>query len=156
MSLSEQQLVDCSRSYGNEGCNGGWMDSAFDYARDKGLTTTSAYPYVARDQACKIDKGDYKVTSYVDVANCNDLVNSLSAKPLSVAVDASNWSPYRSGVFGNCNKNVNHGVLLIGAADGYWRVKNSWGTNWGETGFIRLSRGDTCAICQYASYPNVA
>ena len=155
VSLSEQQLVDCSRSYGNQGCNGGWMDSAFEYARDKGLTTTSAYPYVARDQACKIDSGDYKVVDYVDVPGCTDLLNALSARPVSVAVDASVWSAYRSGILSNCAKNVNHGVLLIGATDDFWRIKNSWGTGWGESGFIRLSRGDTCAICQYPSYPRV-
>lgn len=156
VNLSEQQLVDCSRSYGNQGCNGGWMDSAFDYARDKGLTTTDAYPYVARDQACKIDSGANKVTDYVDVSGCTDLANALSARPVSVAVDASNWSPYRSGVLSNCNKNVNHGVLLIGGTDAFWRIKNSWGANWGEAGYIRIARGDTCAICQYPSYPNVA
>jgi C1A family cysteine protease len=77
----------------------------------------------------------------------------LSARPVSVAVDASVWSAYRSGVLSNCNKNVNHGVLVIGATDDYWRIKNSWGTTWGESGFIRISRGDTCAVCQYASYP---
>lgn len=156
VNLSEQQLVDCSRSYGNQGCNGGWMDSAFDYAKDKGLTTTDQYAYVARDQNCKIDTGAYKVTSYVDVSGCNDLLNALSARPVSVAVDASNWSPYRGGVFNNCNVNVNHGVLLVGATDDYWKIKNSWGGSWGETGFIRLSRGNTCAICGYPSYPNVA
>lgn len=155
VSLSEQQLVDCSRSYGNQGCNGGWMDSAFEYVMDHGLTTTSAYPYVARDQACKIDMGDFKIKKYVDVKGCNDLLNSLSDRPVSVAVDASVWSAYRSGVLNNCAKNVNHGVLLVGATDAYWRIKNSWGASWGESGFIRISRGDTCAICQYPSYPKV-
>lgn len=155
VNLSEQQLVDCSRPYGNQGCNGGWMDSAFDFAQEKGLTTTDKYPYVARDQACKIATGDYKVSDYVDVNGCTDLLNALSARPVSVAVDASVWSPYRSGVLSNCGTNVNHGVLLIGATDAYWRIKNSWGTTWGESGFIRIARGDTCAVCQYPSYPNV-
>lgn len=155
VSLSEQQLVDCSRSYGNQGCNGGWMDSAFEYAIDHGLTTTSAYPYVARDQACKIDSGDYKVDNYVDVPGCDSLLNALSARPVSVAVDASVWSPYKSGILSNCGLNVNHGVLLIGATDEYWKIKNSWGTSWGESGLIRLTRGNTCAICQYPSYPTV-
>jgi len=153
--FSEQQLVDCSRSYGNQGCNGGWMDSAFQYIRDKGISTQEQYPYVARDQTCKIDSGAQKVTAFVDVPGCDNLWNSLSARPISVAVDASNWSPYRSGILSTCGASVNHGVLLIGATDGYWRIKNSWGTGWGETGFIRLSRGNTCAICNYPSYPTI-
>ena len=155
VSLSEQQLVDCSRSYGNQGCNGGWMDSAFGYVRDKGLVDTAAYPYVARDQACGKDAGPYKITGFVDVPGCDNLLNALSARPVSVAVDASNWSPYRGGVLSNCNTNVNHGVLLVGATDEYWKIKNSWGAGWGETGFIRIARGNTCAICQYPSYPTL-
>jgi len=147
--FSEQQLVDCSRSYGNQGCNGGWMDSAFQYIKDKGISTQDQYPYVARDQSCKIDSGARKVTGFVDVPGCDNLWNTLSARPVSVAVDASNWSPYRSGILSTCGSSVNHGVLLIGATDGYWRIKNSWGTGWGETGFIRLGRGNTCAICNY-------
>ena len=151
--LSEQQLVDCSRSYGNQGCNGGWMDSAFQYVRDKGLTTTQAYPYVARDQACAIDSGSVKIKSFVDVPGCDNLWNALSGRPVSVAVDASNWSSYKSGVFSTCGTAVNHGVLLVGATDNYWVIKNSWATGWGENGFIRLARGNTCAICGYPSYP---
>lgn len=153
VSLSEQQLVDCSRPYGNQGCNGGWMDSAFEFTIDNGLTTTAAYPYVARDQACSIKGGNYKLSSYVDVTGCDNLFNALNARPVSVAVDASVWSPYRSGILSNCGLNVNHGVLLIGATDDYWKIKNSWGTAWGEQGLIRIARGNTCAICQYPSYP---
>jgi C1A family cysteine protease len=155
VSLSEQQLVDCSRSYGNQGCNGGWMDSAFQYVKDKGLTTTDRYPYVAKDQACKIDSGDFKATGFVDVPGCDALLTALSARPISVAVDASVWSSYRSGVLSSCGANVNHGVLLVGASDAYWKIKNSWGASWGESGFIRLARGNTCAVCQYPSYPTI-
>lgn len=74
--------------------------------------------------------------------------------PVSVAVDATNWSRYSSGVFNNCSTRLNHGVTLVGASDDYWRIKNSWSTSWGEQGFIRLSRGNTCGICNMASYPN--
>lgn len=129
------------------------MDSAFDYARDKGLTTTGNYPYVARDQACKIDGGEFKVKSYIDVAGCDNLANALSARPVSVAVDASVWSSYRTGILSNCATNVNHGVLLMGVTDAYWKIKNSWGASWGESGFIRIARGNTCAVCSYPSYP---
>jgi C1A family cysteine protease len=79
----------------------------------------------------------------------------LNSRPVSVAVDASVWSSYRSGILSNCAKNVNHGVLLVGASDAFWKIKNSWGATWGESGFIRLARGDTCAICQYPSYPTL-
>lgn len=153
VSLSEQQLVDCSRSYGNQGCQGGWMDSAFQYVRDHGLVTTSEYPYAGVNQACKIDSGRYKVSSFVDVPGCDNLLNALAGRPVSVAVDASNWSSYRSGILSTCGVNVNHGVLLIGASESNWVIKNSWAASWGESGFIRLARGNTCAICNYPSYP---
>jgi len=131
------------------------MDSAFQYAKDKGLTTGSVYPYVARDQACKIDSGSYKLSGFVDVPGCDKLINALAARPVSVAVDASSWSSYRGGVLSICGTAVNHGVLLVGATDAYWRIKNSWAASWGESGFIRLNRGNTCAICQYPSYPTL-
>jgi C1A family cysteine protease len=153
--LSEQQLVDCSRAYGNQGCSGGWMDSAFDYVVDHGLTTTDKYPYVARNQACAVDGGSIKISGYVDVKGCNDLENALSSRPISVAVDASVWSQYRGGVLTGCGTSVNHGVLLVGATDASWRIKNSWGASWGESGFIRIGKGNTCAVCSYPSYPTL-
>jgi len=151
--LAEQQLVDCSRSYGNQGCNGGWMDSAFQYVRDHGLTTTAAYPYVARDQTCAIDSGAVKISGFVDVPGCDNLLNALSSRPISVAVDASVWSQYKAGILSACGTNVNHGVLLVGVSDAFWKIKNSWAKSWGEAGYIRIARGNTCAVCSYPSYP---
>lgn len=155
--LSEQELVDCSRSYGNQGCNGGWMDSAFQYVIDKKIGTTNEYPYTARDGSCQSSKTTTRVTQkgFVDVPGCDNLINALSARPVSVAVDASVWSSYRSGILSNCGTAVNHGVLLVGATDAYWRIKNSWAASWGESGYIRLARGNTCAVCSYPSYPTV-
>lgn len=155
---SEQQLVDCSRSYGNQGCNGGWMDQAFNYVKAKGITTEDQYPYKAVDQKCKIDGGDFKISKIIDVAEgkCDDLLNALMIEPISVAVDATNWSFYSSGIFNNCRKSLNHGVLLIGYKSGSnYIVKNSWGTRWGEKGFIRLALQDTCGICDAASYTQI-
>lgn len=60
-------------------------------------------------------------------------------RPLSVAVDASSWSPYKSGIFNNCGTSLNHAVLLVGMTPSYWKIKNSWGLNWGESGYIRIA-----------------
>lgn len=153
--LSEQQLVDCSRAYGNQGCSGGWMDSAFKYVIDHGIANEAEYPYVARNQNCGKDGGASKISGFVDVPGCENLENALSARPVSVAVDASVWSQYRGGVISSCGTNVNHGVLLVGSNDGFWKIKNSWGEGWGENGFVRLAKGNTCAVCSYPSYPTL-
>lgn len=153
--VSEQQLVDCSRAYGNQGCNGGWMDSAFSYVKDHGLVSEDAYSYTARDGACRIDSGPIKISGFIDVPGCDNLANALNGRPISVAVDASNWSLYGGGVFNNCGTGINHGVLAVGATGAWWKIKNSWGQGWGEGGFIRLAPGNTCAVCGYGSYPTL-
>ena len=153
-SFSESQLVDCSSSYGNHGCNGGLMTSALRYVKDKGIVHEDEYPYVAKQNACKKDGGAFKVSGMTEVKNCNDLGNAINGRPVSVAVDASNWSAYRSGVFSNCRTSLNHGVTLVGVTGGSWLVKNSWGNGWGEKGTIRLATGNTCGICNMAVYPN--
>ena len=152
-SFSEQQLVDCSGSFGNQACNGGLMDNAFKYVKANGIVHEDEYPYKAVKQTCKTNSGPFKITSFVDISNCNTLASELAGRPISVAVDASNWSPYKSGVFNNCKTSLNHGVLLVGLTDTYWLVKNSWGAAWGESGYVRLARGNTCGICNVASYP---
>ena len=85
--------------------------------------------------------------------NCRNLIRALAGRPLAVAVDATNWSPYMSGIFSDCRKFLNHGVVLTGATDSYWHIKNSWGTTWGEAGYIKLARGNTCGICVEPTYP---
>ena len=153
-SFSEQQLVDCSASYGNQACNGGLMDNAFKFVKDNGIVLEEKYPYKAVKQTCAIKTGEFKISGFTDVRNCNDLASALVVRPISVAVDATNWSAYKTGVFNNCGTKLNHGVLLIGVTDQAWKVKNSWGTSWGISGFILLARGNTCGICNAASYPN--
>jgi hypothetical protein len=152
-SFSEQQLVDCSGSFGNQACNGGLMDNAFKYVKQNGILHEDEYPYKAVKQTCSKNAGPFKISGFTDIKNCNDLATALVGRPVSVAVDATNWSPYKSGVFNNCKTSLNHGVLLVGVTDQYWWVKNSWGASWGEKGFVRLSRGNTCGICNVASYP---
>ena len=151
VSLSEQQLVDCSRPQGNQGCNGGWPSSALNYVKANGITTESAYPYAAKDQTCKTQGGSFKIAGQDSFSGCASLQNGINSHPISVAVDATNWSPYKSGVFSNCKTSLNHAVLLVGVVGGAWKIKNSWGTGWGESGYIRLAgSGNTCGVCAYA------
>ena len=150
VNLSEQQLVDCSRPQGNQGCNGGWPSSALNYVKANGITTEAAYPYAAKDQACKTQGGSFKISGFTSYSGCSGLSSQINNSPVSVTVDATNWSPYKSGVFSNCASGINHAVLLVGVVGGNWKIKNSWGTSWGESGFIRLNTGNTCGLCQYA------
>jgi len=167
VSLSEQQLVDCSTSFGNNGCNGGLMDYAFEYViSKKGITGESDYKYTGQDGTCKTGK-PVKATckGYTDVPSGNEasLLTQVNKGPVSVAVEAdqSAWQFYSGGVLddASCGENLDHGVLAVGyGTDGgknYWIVKNSWGTSWGESGYIRLVRDkDQCGIALAASQPN--
>jgi len=62
---------------------------------------------------------------------------------------------YSDGVFSDCDTKADHGVLVVGYTSEYWIVKNSWSTKWGESGYIRLKRGNTCGIANVASYPTM-
>jgi len=162
-SLSEQQLVDCSGSYGNQGCNGGLMDNAFKYylGKGKGATLESDYPYTGRDGKCKSGfTVAVEISKFTDVKakSESDLQTAVTGRPVSVAVDARKWQSYRSGVFSGCSALVqlDHGVLAVGYTDAYWKVKNSWGPSWGEKGFIRVVYGkNECGISNAASWPTV-
>jgi C1A family cysteine protease len=154
-SFSEQQLVDCSTSQGNQGCNGGLMDYGFTFVQQNGITTEDAYPYTATDGDCSTQGGDFKIGGYTDVAagDVDQLASAVNGRPVSIAVDAENWQNYQSGVFSDCDTNLDHGVLLVGYDADAWYVKNSWGESWGENGYIRLARGNTCGLANSASYP---
>jgi C1A family cysteine protease len=165
-SLSEQELMDCSVSYGNLGCSGGLMDNAFKYVEANGLCTEQAYPYTAKDGTCKktscTASVDSKIGGYKDVTHTeNALGAAVDGQPVSVAIEAdqSGFQLYKSGVFcGVCGTNLDHGVLAVGyGSEGttdYWKVKNSWGTSWGEQGYIRMCRNSNkCGISNEPSYP---
>jgi C1A family cysteine protease len=165
-SLSEQELMDCSFSYGNLGCSGGLMDNAFKYVQANGLCTEAAYPYTAKDGTCKktscTASADSQISGYKDVTHTeNALGAAVDGQPVSIAIEAdqSGFQLYKSGVFcGVCGTNLDHGVLAVGygteGTTDYWKVKNSWGTSWGEQGYIRMCRNkDECGIAMEPSFP---
>lgn len=163
LDLSEQQLIDCSGSYGNLGCNGGLMDYAFKYVIDHGICSADEYPYKAKRSACQQCRTVAQIDSYQDVkaGNENDLQLHVAEQPVSVAIEADQlaFQLYRGGVFDErCGQNLDHGVVVVGYGtdDGkpYWKVKNSWGESWGEKGYIRILRGkNLCGISNAASFP---
>lgn len=148
------------------------MDNAFQFIQhNQGLTTEANYPYNGADGACNTKKASYsvaKISGYEDVPSNSEaaLLKAVANQPVSVAIDAGGYDFqfYSSGVFtGSCGTDLDHGVTAVGygtSSDGtkYWLVKNSWGTGWGENGYIRMKRDvaakeGLCGIAMQASYP---
>ncbi|CAA7029347.1 unnamed protein product [Microthlaspi erraticum] len=169
VSLSEQQLVDCDTS--NNGCNSGSTDKAFTYiAQNGGISTEDAYPYQWKEGICQSNaKPAMQISGFRNVLANNEaaLLEAVSRQPISVLVDASvsGFMHYSGGVFDapDCGISITHAVTLVGygtTKEGikYWLAKNSWGTTWGENGYIRLRRDvewpqGMCGLAQWGFYP---
>jgi len=168
--LSEQELIDCSAL--NRGCDGGSMDMAFQYIMNNSICTNLSYPYIAQNGICQQSNctGIVKVQNYSDVIQNNEtaLMRAVSQQPISIAIQANkrSFQLYNSGIYSDpdCGYNLDHGVLLVGYGYDnlynmeYWIVKNSWGKEWGESGYIRLLKNTTdnrgqCGIAMMPSYP---
>ena len=167
--FSEQQLVDCAGSpLLNRGCSGGMPDYAFSYVELTGLMSEDDYPYTAKEGKCQEDssKDSYTISDYTDVPASNEeLMAAISQQPVSIGLYADeNVKNYMGGVYNNwdCPNSLNHAVLAVGYDsfdwDSYWIVKNSWGEDWGEEGYIRFARKDSgvgiCGLTEHASYPS--
>lgn len=170
LELSEQQIVDCSID--SEGCNGGHVGLAYTYLINNGIVNSTDYPYEAKEEECQlikkgIKKTDVKVYGYASFFGDEDeLAKALfEFGPMSVVFDVSPKSLYfyKEGIYDDpkCDKNSpNHAALLMGYGHDdktdldYWLVKNSWGEEWGENGYIRIVRNKKmCGISNYLNFP---
>ncbi|XP_062016812.1 zingipain-2-like [Rosa rugosa] len=171
ISLSEQQLVDCTQQ--NNGCSGGSLESAYEYViQNRGIAREDTYQYQSTDMGtCNANKESEhaaQITGYEQVPSRseNDLLKAVSMQPVSVSIAAygTEFQHYGSGVFsGDCGTHLDHAVTAIGygtTEDGtpYWLLKNSWGEQWGESGYMRILRNSDapegmCGLAMNAFYP---
>jgi KDEL-tailed cysteine endopeptidase len=169
ISLSEQELVDCDTKGEDQGCEGGLMEDGFEFIiKNGGITSEVKYPYKGTDGSCNsatIPVAKIKGYETVPVNSEESLLKAVANQPISVSIDASDSSFmfYSSGIYtGECGTELDHGVTAVGYGNAngtdYWLVKNSWGTSWGEKGYIRMQRGiaakeGLCGIAMDSSYP---
>jgi len=181
--MSEQQLVDCDNfKHGGSsfGCNGGLMEDAFSWVgKNNGLCSSKNYPYVSGltkkagncNLSCEnVPQSD--VLSYKSLLQNDDaFMSALNFQTISIAIQADqlDFQLYKSGVFtGNCGTNLNHGVVLVGYGNeeetglDYYILRNSWGTSWGEEGYMYIGKGSQynngqgqCGVLLEGSYPVV-
>jgi len=170
-SLSEQNIIDCSWDppYNNTGCDGGDTRSALQYVIDNlGIDKEDLYPYEDYNggdrEQCEYTLYNIggRISKMISVIYFNetDLAYKALQSPVSVAIDASHksfqlysWGIYDEPMCQNDLNDLDHGVLVVGFGDGYWQVKNSWGTEWGNDGYIMMSRDEDnqCGIATYAT-----
>jgi cathepsin L len=168
--LSEQQIVDCSKDYGNGGSKGGMPYLALSYVIDNGIATEDDYPYVGQDQNCNKDaESDITIEGCVRLPEYDEayLQAAVGKKgPIAVVMDVhKSIKLYKDGIYEEpgCTDpdNYNHALLVIGygreAQQDYWLIKNSWGVDWGLNGFFKLARNknNMCSIATESVLPIV-
>jgi len=169
INLSEQEYMECSTS--RDGCNGGWMADCYTYTRNNDrIAPTSAAPYTARDsRQCNYGNTEnamiqtgVRLTGNYNFRGDDQLLHMAASHIVSVAIKVSNkFQVYKSGVMvdNTCNTQPDHAVAVVGyGAEGsqkFWRVRNSWGTGWGDRGYIKMDRNkeNMCMISTYSHIP---
>jgi len=162
-SYAEQQLVDCSHNGGSSGCNGGWNQYGIQYIGQTGIASETSYPYTARDGTCRASSVSKTlpagaITGYNSVSGSTaGLESALNSSPVSVTVDAdSTWQSYRSGVLSEgCVGQVDHAVIAVGYDSNSFKIRNSWGSSWGEAGYVRVSKSVSNPYCLWNDSPVV-
>ncbi|MGI4370228.1 C1 family peptidase, partial [Klebsiella pneumoniae] len=162
--------VDCGRTQGTKGCNRGYMEDGFQFIiNNGGINTEDNYPYTAQDGQCNLYLKNQRyvtIDDYEQLPANNEWVlqNAVAYQPISVGLESEGgkFKLYTSGIFTEyCGTAIDHGVTIVGYGTergmDYWIVKNSWGTNWGENGYIRIQRNiggaGKCGIAMVPSYP---
>jgi len=160
--LSPEQITQCDSAA--FGCGGGWTESAYGYVKKAGgIETDADYPYTSYmgvTGTCSSDKSKYvaSINGYVTVSGESNMATYVQTTgPLSVCIDANNWNSYTGGIMTVCGQSVDHCVQAVGVDTSgsapYWKVRNSWGTSWGESGYIQLAYGqNTCDITNDPTY----
>lgn len=163
--FSEQQVLSCDSVSG--GCEGGYPGDGLNYVQqNRGICLAESYPYESGESQengeCMTSSCSVQAIEIQQVVNVpkseSGLVAALGGRPVAVGVAAGNntWKQYKGGVVSSCSSSqLDHAVLAVGyggsaSAKPFFKIKNSWGTAWGESGFIRLKRGvpgaGTCGI----------
>jgi len=172
VSLSPQQIVDCDTGRGDLGCNGGDTPTAYEYVMSAGgMDTMTSYPYTAEDDKCAFKTADVAASiknwTYITTTkNETEMQAKLLVNgPLSICVDAESWQFYVGGVITSlCGDSLDHCVLITGYDDAYvdwvdetvkiWKIRNSWGADWGESGYVYVERGyDLCGVADEVTIP---
>jgi len=161
--LAPQQIVDCDTT--DSGCDGGDLPTAFAYVQSAGQEDENDYPYTAEDGTCNYQSADVvaKITGFQYATQSMNETAMQAASvvngPLSVCVDASDWSSYSSGIITSCGDSLDHCVQIVGwdtdsgSGTPYWIVRNSWGSDWGLDGYLYVERNaDECGIAEEATY----
>jgi len=164
---AEQQLVSCDPS--SHGCSGGWPSKSYNYIAgqgSRGIVSQSAYPYTASDSSCNVPSSPAAATCSgprsvgASEGALQEAVGNVGPISICLCASSSAFGQYSGGIFDDpsCGTSINHAVACVGydTNQNYWIVRNSWGTSWGESGYIRMVKGkNMCGMLSNSCYPSL-